>query len=126
MLGGEKLGIRDTRHGLLRLQLLGQHTGHQVDTLVVQNRQEKIAVTHIGICQHLWRHGGTDNSEQVVLRLQPFQQLGIGVHHRDIMVQICQRLSQIEAHLAVACNDDIHSLLFKFAAAKIQKNNHIQ
>ena len=112
MLGAEQLGVGDARHGALGLELLGQHAGHEVDALVVQHGEEKVAVAHAGVLEHLRRRGVADDGQQVRLALQPAEQLGVRVDDGDVVVQFRQRLGEVHTHLTVACDYDIHGVTF--------------
>ena len=108
MLWCQQFGIGYSRHCALRFHALGQHTAHQVDALLMQHGYKQVAVAHIRVGKYLRRRRRPRYCQQVILFLQPFQQLRIGVYHRDIVVKVGQRPGQVESHLSVSRNNDIH------------------
>ena len=112
VLGRQQFGIGDARHRLLGLEFFGQNAGHQVDRFVVQHREEKVTILHVGLFEHLGRCRIAHDSQQVRLLLQSSQQFRVGVDNGDVVVQQSQRLGQIKAHFAIACNNDIHRIVY--------------
>ena len=119
MLGAEEFCVGNACHCLLGFQLLSQDAGHQIDTLLMEHREEKVTISNIGILKHLRRGAVARDGEQVSLTLKTFKQLGMRVHHGDIMVQFGKRLRQVYTHFAVASNNNIHPSRFQKRAAKI-------
>ena len=120
MLGCEQFGVGDTRHRLLGLQLFSQNAGDEIDTLFVKDGKEKVAVSHIGLLEHLGRSTVARDGKEVCLTFETLKELGMRVNHCDIVIQFGERLRQVDTHFAVAGNDNVHFSNVQKRAAKLR------
>ena len=84
---------------------------HGIESYREMSENDDVCGAIIFVIEMLIRGRRARDGEQVGIRLQLFQQVGIGVYHRDVVVQIGQRLREVKSHLAVACNDYVHFFL---------------
>ena len=86
----------------------GHLTGHHVGLVVVGDGDEHLGIVATGLFEHLGMGGVAADGAQVEAVLEGLEQLGVLVHHGDVVGFGGEIGGHRGAHLPGAQNDDLH------------------